>query len=105
MDSNSIDNTSFSSDKSETQKYINPVEFAKTIDIASADYYNSISVTEPAIKYPDITDFDSFEAIKYAIDTAATLDDQQLLSYVLPLILDKSTERYKLPDYAEDLYH
>lgn len=106
MDSNSNNIFSFSPDKTETLKHIDCVEFAKTIDnaYAYADY-NSIPVTQPTIKYPDIMDFDTFEEIKIAVDTAATCDEQSKFSYVLPLVFDELTQRYKLPDYAEDLYN
>lgn len=105
MDSNSNNNFSFSPDKTETLKCIDSVEFAKTIDNSSADYYNSIHVTTSTIKHPEITDFDTFEEIKNALENAETVDDQKKFSFVLPLIFDQITQRYKLPDYAEDLYH
>ena len=108
MDSTSIDNTSFSPAKSET--LIDSINFAMTIDnAASFTPHNTSNASATSVTSetpnPCITDFDSFEAIKHAVDNATTIEEQTRLSWVLPIVLNTTTQRYELPYYAEDLYH
>jgi hypothetical protein len=106
MDSKS-NNITFSFEKSETSKYINNVEFAKTLDIESLsntdDLYNHSEMNHPT--HPNITNFDTFDSLKNVFDNLLTIEEQLEFSYVLPIVLDNETKRYTLPDYAEDLYH
>jgi hypothetical protein len=95
MDSTSNDNISFSPEKSETQKCIEPVDFAITNDITSqSDMQN----------HPRITNFDTFEALQLALENATTIEEQIKFSYELPIIFDQVTQRYKFPHYAKESY-
>jgi hypothetical protein len=90
MDSYSIINdTSFSHDKSETAK--------STLDESCTSTFD-----EP---FPSILDFDNFEAIKAALEVATTYQEQMEMSYILPIVYDKTSHRYVLVPNAEEIYN
>jgi hypothetical protein len=92
MDSYSIINdTSFSPDKSETVKSI-----LEPIKIEETTHVNTI---------PSILDFENFEAIKATLEAATTYQEQIVMSYILPLQYDSTTQRYVLVPNAEEIYH
>lgn len=92
MDSISINNTSFSPDKSETAKStLEPIKIEEQVPV-------------PVNTIPSILDFENFEAIKAALEKATTYQEQIVMSYVLPLNYDSATQRYVLVPNAEAIY-
>lgn len=93
------DNISFSPDKSETDKYTTYSTYSINID----DKINDTQ--KKPIKHLSIYDFNNFEAIKKALESCTTQEEQIKLSYVVPLVLDTTTQRYVLSPFAEKIYN